>query len=98
MYTPPPISNHALPTCPKCGKFISENHYERHLRRCGTSHEQAQAISKEQGETPAGGTDYGPPDEEPRGTNWTKVAAYFVIFLLVGSTVVFFLLYALSLL
>ncbi len=43
------------------------------------------------------GTDY-PPDEEPRGTNWTKVAAYFVIFLLIGSTVVFFLLYFLSVL
>jgi hypothetical protein len=38
------------------------------------------------------------PEEERRGVNWTKVLAVFVIFLLIGSTVVFFVLYALSLL
>ncbi len=38
------------------------------------------------------------PEEERRGINWTKVAAVFVIFLLIGSAVVFFILYALSLL
>jgi hypothetical protein len=27
-----------VPTCPKCHKFISESHYQRHLQRCGTSH------------------------------------------------------------
>jgi hypothetical protein len=27
-----------VPTCPKCEKFISESHYQRHLQRCGTSH------------------------------------------------------------
>lgn len=42
--------------------------------------------------------DYEAPEEERRGINWTKVAAVFVIFLLVGSVVVFFILYALSLL
>jgi hypothetical protein len=42
--------------------------------------------------------DYDAPEEERRGINWTKVAAIFVIFLLIGSAVVFFILYALSLL
>lgn len=41
--------------------------------------------------------DFGP-EEERRGINWTKVMAAFVIFLLIGSVVVFFVLYALSLL
>lgn len=27
-----------MQVCPKCGKPISDNRYERHLRRCGTSH------------------------------------------------------------
>ena len=27
-----------MPICPKCHKEISASHYERHLRRCGTSH------------------------------------------------------------
>jgi hypothetical protein len=38
------------------------------------------------------------PEEGRRGINWTKVLAIFVIFLLIGSTVVFFVLYALSML
>jgi hypothetical protein len=42
--------------------------------------------------------DYDPHEEERRGINWTKVAAFFVIFLLIGSVVVFFVLYLLSLL
>ena len=37
-------------------------------------------------------------EEERRGINWTKVMAIFVIFLLIGSMVVFFVLYALSVL
>jgi len=24
-----------MPTCPKCGKLISDSKYARHLRRCG---------------------------------------------------------------
>jgi len=28
----------AMPTCPKCGKLISDKKYGRHLRRCGTRH------------------------------------------------------------
>lgn len=55
-------------------------------------------MSREKAGTHPGGTDYGPTEEGPRGINWTKVAAFFVIFLLIGSTVVFFLLYLLSLL
>lgn len=109
-----------MPTCAKCGKFISASHYERHLKRCGVVREKEPShlgesvtarleseergtelvhpIVEKQAAAQAGGTDYSPPDEEPRGTNWTKVAAYFVIFLLIGSTVVFFLLYFLSVL
>lgn len=79
-----------MPSCPKCGKFISEGHYERHLSRCGTPREE-QVFSKAQA-----GVDHGLPDEESHGINWTKLAAYFVIFLLIGSTVVFFVLYLLS--
>ena len=92
-----------MPTCPKCGKFISESHYERHLRRCGTTHEQephpAHTLSTAaQAEGPDGAMERSPTSEEHGGGNWTKVAAFFVIFLLIGSVVVFFVLYLLSLL
>jgi hypothetical protein len=88
-----------LPTCPKCGKFISESHYERHLGRCGTTHDHEPQSSRgppatAQVEGP--GRDEGPPSEEHVGINWTKVAAFFVIFLLIGSVLVFFVLYLLS--
>jgi len=43
-------------------------------------------------------SDFGPEEEERRGIDWRKVMAAFVIFLLIGSVVVFFVLYALSLL
>jgi hypothetical protein len=92
-----------LPTCPRCQKFISESHYERHLRRCGTTNEhepQSRYVTSAtaQVESPDGGITYGPPKEDKGKRNWTKLAAGFVIFLLVGSMVVFFILYALSLL
>lgn len=106
-----------MPTCPKCGKFITERHYERHLKRCGTEHHEeripSQSVVREleaaergtgphhptmdnQTEAQVRATGHAPAEEKPRVTNWTKVAAYFVIFLLIGSTVVFFLLYFLS--
>ena len=53
---------------------------------------------KARAETEDEGIGIGPPGEERAGINWTKVAAFFVIFLLIGSVVVFFVLYALSLL
>jgi hypothetical protein len=28
----------SMPICPKCRKLISAKSYQRHLRRCGTSH------------------------------------------------------------
>jgi len=92
-----------LPTCPKCQKWISESHYERHLRRCGTTHKhEPQSLyvpsATPQVESPDRGITYGPPNEERGRINWTKVMAVFVIFLLIGSVVVFFVLYALSLL
>jgi hypothetical protein len=92
-----------LPTCPKCQKFISERHYERHLRRCGTppGHKPPfvpapSAVAEV--ERPDGRVDHDIAGEDRHGINWTKVAAGFVIFLLIGSVAVFFLLYALSLL
>ena len=92
-----------LPTCPKCEKFISESHYERHLRRCGTIHgnePQSPSVpsSTAQVESPDRGITYGPPSADHGGINWRKVGAGFLIFLLIGSVVVFFVLYALSLL
>ena len=101
-YRPPAAHGHLLPTCPKCQKFISESHYERHLRRCGTTHgNEPQSLhvssATAQAESHDGGIPYGPPSEH-RGRNWTKVMAGFVVFLLIGSVVVFFVLYALSLL
>jgi hypothetical protein len=92
-----------LPTCPKCGKWISEGHYERHLRRCGTVHErEPQSLyvpsATAQVESPERGITYGPPDKEREGINWKKVGAAFLIFLFIGSAVIFLILYALSLL
>ena len=92
-----------MPTCPKCQKWISESHYQRHLRRCGTTHEhEPQSLyvpsATPQVESPDRGITYGPPSEEHGGINWTKLMAAFVVFLLIGSVVVFFVLYALSLL
>jgi hypothetical protein len=92
-----------LPTCPKCQKFISERHYERHLRRCGApeGHKPPSVHAPSataRAESSDAGIDHGPPSEDHRGINWTKVAAGLVIFLLIGTVVVFFILYALSLL
>jgi hypothetical protein len=92
-----------LPTCPKCQKFISESHYERHLRRCGITHgDEPQSLhvtsAIPQSENPDRGIERSPPSEDHGGINWRKVGAVFLIFLLIGSVVVFFVLYALSLL
>ena len=108
-----------MPTCPTCGKFITESHYERHLKRCGTEHHEeripSQSVVREleaaergtgprhptmdaQAQAEAKAADHEPAEKAPRVINWTKVAAYFVIFLLIGSTVIFFLLYLLSVL
>jgi hypothetical protein len=92
-----------LPICPKCQKLISESHYERHLRRCGTIHgHEPQSLyvpsATAQVESPDRGITYGPPSTDHGKTNWRKLMAGFLIFLLIGSVVVFFILYALSLL
>jgi len=84
--------------------MISERHYERHLRRCGTTHTpEPQSLhapsATAQIEAPDRGPTYGPPSTDHGRTNWKRLlVAGFVIFLLIGSLVVFFLLYALSLL
>ncbi len=88
---------------PKCQKLISESHDERHLRRCGTTHEDehqplhmpsASALV----ESPERGSAYGPPGTDRGKRNWKKLGAAFLIFLLIGSVAVFYPLYALSLL
>jgi hypothetical protein len=98
------LANNLVPICPKCQKMISESHYERHLRRCGTSHKHGpQSLyvpsATAQIEAPDRGITYGPPGTDHGRTNWKRlVVAGFVIFLLIGSLVVFFVLYALSVL
>ena len=80
-----------MPVCPKCHKMISERHYERHLRRCGTEHDE-----EARGSQSSAWADGAETEPEP-GRDWKKVLlAAFVIALLVGSLVVFFVLYALS--
>ena len=92
-----------MPTCPKCGKFISEGHYERHLKRCGTPHEEEPQLTDQSVtarlERAERGTGVVAPEEGEGGRNWKKIlVAGFVIFLLIGSLVVFFIIYGLSLL
>jgi hypothetical protein len=93
-----------LPVCPKCEKLISEGHYQRHLQRCGTTHHhQPQSLyvpsATPQFESLDRGITYGPASREHSKRDWRKLAiAGFVIFLLIGSVAVFFILYALSLL
>lgn len=92
-----------MPTCPKCQKWISESRYQRHLGRCGIARRhEPQSLhapsATAQVESPDRGISYGPPGEHRGRINWTKVMAAFVIFLLIGSVAVFFVLYALSLL
>jgi uncharacterized C2H2 Zn-finger protein len=39
-----------MPTCPRCGKLISDSKYARHLRRCGTRHKRpARALDRDPG-------------------------------------------------
>ena len=90
-----------MPTCPRCQKFISERHYQRHLQRCGTTHGReplSLSSAKAHTESSDRGIAHGAAYEDRGRINWTKVAAVLVIFLLIGSVVVFFILYALSLL
>jgi hypothetical protein len=54
-----------MPICPKCHKLISESHYQRHLKRCGTSHRHVtQSLyvpsATAQIESPNRGITYGP--------------------------------------
>ncbi len=89
-----------MPVCPKCEKLISESHYERHLSRCGTTHgDEHEPLHVHSATGQVGSTERGgPPTEDHGGINWRKVGAAFLIFLLIGSVAVFFVLYALSLL
>ncbi|MDA4121847.1 MAG: hypothetical protein OK456_01550 [Thaumarchaeota archaeon] len=85
-----------MPVCPKCHKLISEKHFARHLKRCGTSHHhEPQSLYvpslTAQIESPNRGITYGPPSSPRLGKkkkrNWWFVAgvatALLVIFLVV---------------
>jgi nitrate reductase NapE component len=81
-----------VPVCPKCHKLVSESHYERHLRRCGTSHKhETQALyvpsATPQFESPNRGITYGPKSpsyaKKPRWLRWLVWAI--VAVLLLGS-------------
>ncbi len=94
-----------MPICPKCRKLISESHYERHLRRCGTSHHhEPQSLyvpsATAQIESPNRGITYCPPSSTHGGkTNWKKwFLVGFVIMLLLGTFALFYVLLGLSLL
>ncbi|GEM_PF-1772818 len=88
-----------MPLCPRCHEHISESHYGRHLKRCGTSHKHvAQSLYVPTGtaqvESANRGITYGPHSRsygrKPkwiRSINWAIVAA-----LLVGGGVFVFLL------
>lgn len=77
-----------MPVCPKCHKLISESHYERHLKRCGTTHKhEPQSLyvpsATPQVESPNRGITYGPPSRPSKGgVKWYVVAAVVVVVVL----------------
>jgi hypothetical protein len=77
-----------VPVCPKCHKFISESHYERHLKRCGTTHKhETQELyvpsATAQIESPNRGITYGPSSRSwGRGVKWYVVVAVVVVIVL----------------
>lgn len=84
-----------MPVCPKCHKLISDRHYERHIKRCGTSHKHmAQSLyvpsATAQIESPNRGITYGPPSKSwARKSKWLlwAIAMAVVIIALVVSLV-----------
>jgi hypothetical protein len=92
-----------LPAYLKGQKPIRESHHEMRLGGTGTTRgRQPQSLrvssATAHGESPERGINDGPPSTEHGGINWRKLGAVFLIFLLIGSLLVFFILYALSLL
>jgi len=88
-----------VPVCPKCHGHITESHYGRHLKRCGTSHKHVRQslyvpTGTAQVESANRGITCGPPSRSyarkpklVRSLNWAIVAA-----LLAGGGAVVFLL------
>lgn len=74
-----------MPVCPKCHKLISESHFERHLKRCGTTHKhRPQSLYVPSGtaqiESPNRGITYGPPSRSSGGhTRWYLVAGVAIV-------------------
>lgn len=82
-----------MPVCPKCRTLISDSHYERHLKRCGTTHKHvAQSLHVPsfvaEIEGPHRGITYGPPSRSwqrhGRRTLLVVVAVLTVAALLAG--------------
>jgi len=86
-----------MPICPKCHKLISESHYERHLRRCGTTHKhEPQSLyvpsATAQVESPNRGITYGPPSSSRgRRADWKKRFLAGFVFLVLLAVLVFLL-------
>ena len=86
-----------MPLCPKCHQHISESHYERHLKRCGTTHKHpAQSLyvpsATAQIESPNRGITYGPPSRSwDRNAKWLLLAVVVILALVVAVVIGVFL-------
>ena len=73
--------------CPKCHKNISEKHFQRHLRRCGTSHKHSPGELYVPSATPAWerpdrGILVSAPSDKPK---WAIYIIYVILFAIVAS-------------
>jgi hypothetical protein len=61
-----------MPVCPKCHSLISEEHYERHLERCGTHHKHGPIPLVSTSRGTMGATPYAPNLIPPIAYPWWK--------------------------
>jgi len=61
-----------LPICPRCHLEISEEHYERHLQRCGTHHKHGPVPLVSTSGGTMGATPYAPYLSPPISYPWWK--------------------------
>jgi hypothetical protein len=59
-----------MPVCPKCGEFISEHRWERHLSRCGEHHKHGPAPLVSTTGGVMGASPYAPEVEPPAAYPW----------------------------
>jgi hypothetical protein len=94
------VSEPTVPICPKCHKLITESHYQRHLKRCGTSHRHVtQSLyvpsATAQIESPNRGITYGPSrtsyTNKSKKSKWRRwlIWSIVAVLLLVGLGVFF---------